>query len=55
MDRTRQYFDWAKQVIDQVRGTNPRLERRFEQPLGGGNFVARSLVAARMNCAAVRL
>jgi hypothetical protein len=30
-DRKRQYFDWAKMVIDQLRGTNPKLERRFDQ------------------------
>ena len=28
--RKRQYFDWAKKVIDQLRGTNPKLERRFD-------------------------
>jgi guanosine-3',5'-bis(diphosphate) 3'-pyrophosphohydrolase len=31
VERKRQYFDWAKKVIDQVRGTNPKLERRFDQ------------------------
>jgi guanosine-3',5'-bis(diphosphate) 3'-pyrophosphohydrolase len=31
IERKRQYFDWAKQVIDQVRGANPKLERRFDQ------------------------
>jgi guanosine-3',5'-bis(diphosphate) 3'-pyrophosphohydrolase len=30
-ERKREYFDWAKQVVDQVRGTNARLERRFDQ------------------------
>lgn len=29
--RKREYFDWAKQVVDQIRGTNMRLERRFDQ------------------------
>jgi guanosine-3',5'-bis(diphosphate) 3'-pyrophosphohydrolase len=28
--RKREYFDWAKRVIDQVRGTNADLERRFD-------------------------
>jgi len=28
--RKREYFDWAKQVVDQVRGTNLELERRFD-------------------------
>jgi guanosine-3',5'-bis(diphosphate) 3'-pyrophosphohydrolase len=31
IERKRQYFDWAKKVIDQVRGTNSKLERRFDQ------------------------
>jgi len=31
IERKREYFDWAKKVIDQVRGTNPKLERRFDQ------------------------
>jgi guanosine-3',5'-bis(diphosphate) 3'-pyrophosphohydrolase len=30
-DRRREYFDWAKQVVDQVRGTNPRLEALFDE------------------------
>jgi len=29
-DRKREYFDWAKRVIDRVRGTNAKLERRFD-------------------------
>lgn len=28
--RKREYFDWAKAVVDRVRGANPRLERRFD-------------------------
>jgi len=28
--RRREYFDWAKRVIDQVRGTNRRLEAAFD-------------------------
>ncbi len=31
LERKRQYFDWAKSVVDQVRGANPRLERKFDQ------------------------
>jgi guanosine-3',5'-bis(diphosphate) 3'-pyrophosphohydrolase len=31
IERKRQYFDWAKKVIDQVRGTNAKLERRFDR------------------------
>jgi guanosine-3',5'-bis(diphosphate) 3'-pyrophosphohydrolase len=30
LQRKREYFDWAKRVIDQVRGTNAKLERRFD-------------------------
>ena len=28
--RRREYFDWAKQVIDEIRGTNRRLEAAFD-------------------------
>jgi guanosine-3',5'-bis(diphosphate) 3'-pyrophosphohydrolase len=31
LERKREYFDWAKSVIDSLRGANPRLERRFDQ------------------------
>lgn len=31
VDRKREYFDWAKAVVDQIRGTNAKLERRFDQ------------------------
>lgn len=31
VERKREYFDWAKAVIDQIRGTNTKLERRFDQ------------------------
>jgi guanosine-3',5'-bis(diphosphate) 3'-pyrophosphohydrolase len=30
LQRQRDYFDWAKRVIDPMRGTNARLERRFD-------------------------
>lgn len=44
-DRKRQYFDWAKRVVDEVRGTNERLERRFDRlyrqrPPGSGKVVS---------------
>ncbi|MEO6103537.1 MAG: HD domain-containing protein [Pseudoxanthomonas sp.] len=29
--RRREYFDWAAQVIDQVRGAHPRLEALFDE------------------------
>jgi guanosine-3',5'-bis(diphosphate) 3'-pyrophosphohydrolase len=31
LERKREYFDWAKSVVDRLRGVNPRLERRFDQ------------------------
>jgi BMFP domain-containing protein YqiC len=31
LERTREYFDWEKSVIDRVRGANARLEKRFDQ------------------------
>jgi guanosine-3',5'-bis(diphosphate) 3'-pyrophosphohydrolase len=31
LERRREYFDWAKSVVDELRGTNARLERRFDQ------------------------
>ena len=30
LERRREYFDWAKEVIDQVRGVHPRLEAVFD-------------------------
>ena len=29
--RRREYFDWAKEVIDQIRGIHPALERKFDE------------------------
>jgi GTP diphosphokinase / guanosine-3',5'-bis(diphosphate) 3'-diphosphatase len=34
IERIREYFDWAKSVIDRARGTNARLEKRFDQLYG---------------------
>ncbi len=31
IERQRDYFRWAKTVVDQLRGTNALLERRFDQ------------------------
>lgn len=31
LERRRQYFDWAKEVVDKLRGTHPELERRFDE------------------------
>ena len=31
LERQQEYFDWAKEVVDQVRGTDPRLESAFDQ------------------------
>lgn len=30
LERKREYFDWAKRVVDQVRGTHAGLEARFD-------------------------
>jgi guanosine-3',5'-bis(diphosphate) 3'-pyrophosphohydrolase len=30
-DRRQEYFEWAKQVIDQIRGTHPALEAIFDE------------------------
>ncbi len=30
LDRKREYFDWAKRVVDQIRGTNSKLEAIFD-------------------------
>jgi guanosine-3',5'-bis(diphosphate) 3'-pyrophosphohydrolase len=30
IERKREYFDWAKKVVDQMRGTHARLEARFD-------------------------
>ena len=34
MERRKAYFDWAKQVIDQVRGAHPGLEALFDEAYG---------------------
>ena len=31
LERKREYFDWAKAVIDQLRGTNTKLEALFDE------------------------
>jgi guanosine-3',5'-bis(diphosphate) 3'-pyrophosphohydrolase len=31
LKRRQQYFDWAKEVVDEVRDANPRLARRFDR------------------------
>ena len=31
LKRRQTYFDWAKEVVDQARGANPRLERMFDR------------------------
>ena len=30
LERKQRYFDWAKEVVDQLRGVHPQLERRFD-------------------------
>lgn len=31
LERRRGYFEWAKQVVDGLRGTHPKLERLFDE------------------------
>jgi guanosine-3',5'-bis(diphosphate) 3'-pyrophosphohydrolase len=31
LERRREYFEWAKAVIDQMRGVHAGLERRFDE------------------------
>lgn len=31
MERQQAYFDWSRDVVDQLRGTNAELEQRFDQ------------------------
>lgn len=31
LERKREYFDWAKAVVDQLRGTNEKLEKLFDE------------------------
>lgn len=33
--RRREYFDWAKAVVDRIRGTNKKLERAFDEAYAG--------------------
>jgi guanosine-3',5'-bis(diphosphate) 3'-pyrophosphohydrolase len=30
LERKREYFDWARRVVDQLRGVHPKLEARFD-------------------------
>jgi len=36
MERKREYFDWSKSVVDQVRGTSPSLEALFDNIYSDG-------------------
>jgi GTP diphosphokinase / guanosine-3',5'-bis(diphosphate) 3'-diphosphatase len=31
LGQRREYFDWARQVVDQIRGSHPALEKQFDQ------------------------
>jgi guanosine-3',5'-bis(diphosphate) 3'-pyrophosphohydrolase len=31
LERRQQYFDWAKSVVDKIRGTNVALEKAFDE------------------------
>lgn len=34
IERRREYFDWARSVVDRLRGVDPRLEAIFDQAFG---------------------
>jgi GTP diphosphokinase / guanosine-3',5'-bis(diphosphate) 3'-diphosphatase len=34
LERRQEYFDWAKEVVDQMRGTHPKLEALFDAAFG---------------------
>jgi guanosine-3',5'-bis(diphosphate) 3'-pyrophosphohydrolase len=31
LQNRREYFEWAKEVVDRLRGTHPVLERKFDE------------------------
>lgn len=33
--RRKEYFEWAKEVVDRLRGTHPQLERLFDEAYAG--------------------
>jgi guanosine-3',5'-bis(diphosphate) 3'-pyrophosphohydrolase len=35
LQRRRDYFEWAKKVVDKIRGTNKKLERAFDDAYAG--------------------
>ena len=35
LQRRRDYFDWAKRVVDRIRGTDKKLERAFDDAYAG--------------------
>jgi guanosine-3',5'-bis(diphosphate) 3'-pyrophosphohydrolase len=35
VDRKREYFDWAKSVVDELRGVHPGLEHLFDKAYDG--------------------
>ena len=35
LQRRRDYFDWAKKVVDRIRGTDKKLERAFDDAYAG--------------------
>jgi guanosine-3',5'-bis(diphosphate) 3'-pyrophosphohydrolase len=52
LERKQQYFDWAKKVVDQLRGTHAQLEKRFDEvyalkPGPHGAYVRERTSAAR--------
>lgn len=38
-DRKIQYFKWSRQVVDQLRGVNPELEKHFDNKIRQGSML----------------
>ena len=54
LERRQQYFDWAREVVDQLRGTNAPLELAFDDAYRGRPRNPRAAVATKGRPAAAR-
>ena len=43
VERRRNYFDWSEKVVAGLRGTNPALERRYDEAVARGRMVLAGL------------
>lgn len=39
LERRREYFDWAAEVVDRLQGSHPRLESLFDNAHASGSHV----------------